>query len=111
MSTKKINDVIGSIEFRKFFDQIPQNDPRKKEFLEVFKILKEDCLRGNKIPHDRWPVTYIRKYRIKNLWRYPLRSGWRVVYTILVKKMVLSFVFLKLFHIKIMRKDLITSLQ
>jgi len=53
VSTKKINDVIGSIEFRKFFDHIPQNDPMKKEFLEVFKILKEDCLRGNKIPHDR----------------------------------------------------------
>lgn len=50
---KKANDVIGSVEFRKFFDQIPQNDPRRKEFLEAFKILKEDCLRGNKIPHDR----------------------------------------------------------
>ena len=83
---KKAKDVIGSIEFRKFLDQIPQNDPRKKEFLEAFKILKEDCLRGNKIPHDRWPAIYVRKYRIKNLWRYPLRSGWRLVYTILGQK-------------------------
>lgn len=41
MSTKKkANDVIGSIEFRKFFVRIPQNDPRKKEFLEALKILK-----------------------------------------------------------------------
>lgn len=50
---KKVNDVIGSIEFKKFFDCIPQNDPRKKEFYEIFKILKEDCLRGDKIPHNR----------------------------------------------------------
>lgn len=73
--TKRANDVIGSIEFRKFYDNIAQDDPRKKELLDVFKILKEDCLRGNKIPHDRWPLMYTRKYGIKNLWRYPLRSG------------------------------------
>lgn len=76
----------NSIEFRKSFDQIPQNNPRKKEFHEAFKILKEDCLRGNKIPHNRWPTIYTRKYRIKNLWRYPLRSGWRLVYTVLGQK-------------------------
>ena len=82
----KVNDVIGSIEFRKFFDRIPQNDPRKKELDDTFKILKEDCLRGDKIPHDIWPAAYVKKYRIKNLWRYHLRSGWRVVYTILSQK-------------------------
>jgi len=38
----KINDVIGSIEFRKFFDKIPQTDPRKKELCDAFKILKEN---------------------------------------------------------------------
>ncbi|MDE1818754.1 MAG: hypothetical protein KGI19_09145 [Thaumarchaeota archaeon] len=48
---KKTIDAICSIEFRKFLDQIPQNDPRKMEFLEAFKILKKDCLRGNKISH------------------------------------------------------------
>ena len=83
---KKENDVIGSIEFKKFFDRIPQNDPRKKEFYEIFKILKEDCLQGDKIPHDRWPALYISKYRIKNLWRYTLRSGWRIIYTVLSQK-------------------------
>ena len=85
-SKKKADDVIGSIEFRKFFDQIPQNDRRKKEFRDEFKILKEDCLHGNKIPHDRWPTIYVRKYRIKNLWRYPLQSGWRLVYVVLSQK-------------------------
>ncbi len=86
MPKNKVSDVIGSTEFRKFFDQIPQNDPKKKEFHDAFKILKEDCLQGNKIPHDRWPVSYVRKYRIRNLWRYKLRSGWRLVYTILSHK-------------------------
>ncbi len=83
---KRASDVIGSIEFRRFYDSIAQDDPKKKEFLDAFKILKEDCLRGNKIPHDRWPLTYARKYGIKNLWRYPLRSGWRIVYTISSQK-------------------------
>ncbi len=83
---KKANDVVGSTEFKKFFDGMPQDDPRKKEFYDAFKILKEDCLRGNKISHDRWPSTYVRKYKIKNLMRYPLRSGWRITYTILGQK-------------------------
>jgi hypothetical protein len=82
----KIIDVIGSTIFRKFFDKIPQNDSRKKELYETFKILRQDCLRGDKIPHNLWPLVYVKKYRIKNLWRYPLRSGWRLVYTILGQK-------------------------
>jgi len=83
---KKASDVIGSTEFRKFFDSVSQDDPRRREFLEAFKILKEDCLRGNKIPHNRWPLAYVRKYKIKNLMRYPLESGWRITYTILGQK-------------------------
>lgn len=83
---KRSNNIIGSIEFRRFYDNIAQDDPKKKELLDAFKILKEDCLRGNKIPHDRWPLTYTRKYGIKNLWRYPMRSGWRIVYTVLNQK-------------------------
>lgn len=86
MHVKKVNDVIGSVGFRNFLDQIPQNDPMKKEFLDAFKTLKEDCLRGDKIPHNRWPQIYIRKYKVNNLWRYPLRSGWRLVYTIFGQK-------------------------
>lgn len=83
---KTVHDIIGSIEFRKFYDSILQSDPRKNEFLDAFKILQENCLQGNKIPHDRWPRKYTRKYGIKNLWRYPLRSGWRIVYTVLSQK-------------------------
>jgi hypothetical protein len=28
----------------------------------------------------------MKKYKIKNLWRLPLRSGWRLVYTIIGEK-------------------------
>ncbi|MDE1763715.1 MAG: hypothetical protein KGH88_05675 [Thaumarchaeota archaeon] len=79
---KQATNVIGSIEFRRFYDSIYEND-LKKEFSDAFKILKEDCLRGNKIPHSHWPSTYVRKYGIRNLWIYPMRSGWRITYTIL----------------------------
>lgn len=108
---KKANDVIGSIEFGQFLDKISHNDPSKKEFLEAFKILKEDCLRGNKISHDRWPAIYVRKYRIKNLGdiHYSQAGGLYIQYW--VRKTDLSFVFLKLFHIMDMKKDLVTSLQ
>ena len=43
---KTVHDIIGSIEFRKFYDSILQSDPRKNEFLDAFKILQENCLQG-----------------------------------------------------------------
>lgn len=83
---KRADDVIGSVDFRKFYDGIPNEDPKKKEFLATFNLLKEDCLVGNKIPRDLWPTYYIKKYGIRNLWRCPLRSGWRITYTIINQK-------------------------
>lgn len=83
MSVKRTKDVLGTIEFRKFFNRLPENESRKKELIETFKILKENCLRGDRIPYELWPRSYIKKYNITNLWRLPLRSGWRLIYTII----------------------------
>jgi hypothetical protein len=84
--SKRAKDVIGTKEFRKLFNQISENEPQKRELHNAFKTLQEDCLCGNKITHDLWPQSYIKKYKIKNLWRLPLRSGWRLVYTIMGEK-------------------------
>lgn len=84
--SKQARSVVGTVEFSKFLERLAENEPRRKELFGIFKILKEDCLRGNKIPHRQWPQTYIKKYKIKNLWRLEMRSGWRLIYTILLEK-------------------------
>jgi len=79
---KSVKDVGGTDEFREFFNSLSEKDLLKKEIRDARIILKEDCKRGKKIPHDRWPELY-KKLRIKNLWWYRLGSGSRLVYTIL----------------------------
>ena len=44
--------------------------------------LKKDPTCGIKIPRDRWPKGYIKKYQITNLWKYDLPNSWRLIYTI-----------------------------
>jgi hypothetical protein len=44
MPAKRVKDVIGTKEFRKFFNQVPENEPRKKELCDAFKTLQEDCV-------------------------------------------------------------------
>ncbi len=44
--------------------------------------LKIDPFVGTQIPKQVWPKEYIVKFEIKNLWKYDLPNGWRVVYTI-----------------------------
>lgn len=80
---KKAKDVTGSDDFGPFFKGLRDDDPFKIEIKNAIKILFEDCLRGEKIEHDRWPDYYIKKYKIRNLWRYELLDGKRLVYTIL----------------------------
>lgn len=37
---------------------------------------------GTKIPRKLWPVEYLQKYGVTNLWKYKLDSNWRLLYTI-----------------------------
>lgn len=74
-------DVGGTIEFRAFWNSLDE-DPLKKEIRDAKAILLEDRTRGNKIERRIWPERY-RQMKLTNLWRYELRSGARLLYTIL----------------------------
>ena len=65
-----------------FLSDIGQAVPSHIEYRKNYIILKKDCTIGDKIKHNLWPQIYIRKYQITNLWRYPLKSGWRLLYHI-----------------------------
>lgn len=95
--SKIADDVVGTTEFRRFFEKISENESRKKELVDVFKTLKENCLSGNKIPHKQWPQIYIKKYGIKNLWRFEMKQGWRMTYTILEEKGALIVCIIEVF--------------
>jgi Txe/YoeB family toxin of Txe-Axe toxin-antitoxin module len=44
--------------------------------------IKERPFCGIKIPKKLWPKTYVKKYKITNLWKYDLPNSWRLLYTI-----------------------------
>ena len=45
--------------------------------------LAENREAGKKIPRKLWPLEYVRKYDVTNLWKLSLDSYWRLIYTLL----------------------------
>lgn len=57
--------------------------------------LKKNPTCGIKIPRDRWPKGYIKKYGITNLWKYDLPNAWRLIYTIAGDKIQIMAILLE----------------
>jgi len=53
------------------------------EFLgRAFKDIEENCFCGIQIPKKQIPKEYVKKYGVKNLWKYNLPNAWRLIYSI-----------------------------
>lgn len=74
--------VRGAPDFMKFFNSLDKQTVLYKEISDALDILKKDYAKGDKIPRDRWPKKYIKEHQIHTLFRYKMRSGWRLVYTV-----------------------------
>jgi Txe/YoeB family toxin of Txe-Axe toxin-antitoxin module len=71
-----------SEELEKEFDSLPENDIIKKSIKRAIEDLKQNAFWGIQIPKRLFPREYVQKYQIKNLWKYDLPNGWRLIYTI-----------------------------
>lgn len=69
---KKLEKEVESISDKEFKDEIEKTIYKLKE--------KPNC--GIHIPKNLWPKEYIKLYNITNLWKYDLRNGCRIIYTI-----------------------------
>lgn len=53
------------------------------EFLErAFNDIEENAFCGIQIPKKQIPKDYVKKYGVKNLWKYNLPNAWRLIYSI-----------------------------
>ncbi len=59
--------------------------------------LKKDPFAGIKIPRKLWPKEYIKKYNVKNLWKYNLPDGWRIIYTLKTNEIEIISIILEWF--------------
>ena len=92
--------VRGAPDFMKFFNSLDKQSVIYKEIIEALDLLKKDYARGDKIPRDHWPKKYIKEHQIHTLFRYKLRSGWRLVYTVYGTKYEKSCTILEAFDHK-----------
>lgn len=66
----------------KFYRSLEPINELKKNIDEAMDELKINPLKGDKIEKHLWPKQYKKKYAINNLFRYPLRKGYRLIYTL-----------------------------
>ena len=71
-----------SDELEKDFNSLKDDDFIKKAIIRAIQDLKENAFCGIQIPKKSFPKEYVQKYGIKNLWKYDLPKGWRLLYTV-----------------------------
>ena len=64
------------------FNSLNEDDPIKKSIKRAIKDLQNNAFFGIQLPKRLIPKEYIMKYDVKNLWKYDLPQGWRLIYTI-----------------------------
>ncbi|MGB9003546.1 MAG: hypothetical protein WCC52_07060 [Nitrosotalea sp.] len=65
-----------------FFNSLDKKSSRYQEINDTLNLLRTDYSMGDKIPRNLWPRKYVREHQVHTLFRYKLRSGWRLVYTV-----------------------------
>lgn len=66
---------------KKEFEKI--KDPELKKFLErAFCDIERNPFCGIQIPKKIIPKEYLKKFNIRNAWKYNLPGAWRLIYSI-----------------------------
>ena len=80
---KPADGVIFAEDFlEEVFNSLADNSPLKNSINKAIEDLKENIFCGEQIKKEIIPREYVKKYKINNLWWYPLSKGWRLVYSI-----------------------------
>ena len=59
-----------------------EDDPLKKSLIKAIRDLKQNAFAGIQVPKKLIPKEYIKKYGLKNMWKYDLPQGWRLLYNV-----------------------------
>lgn len=72
----------------KEFENLPEDNEIKKFIKRAIKDIELNAFCGIQLPKKLIPKEYIKKYEIKNLWKYDLPNGWRIMYSIMPQNKV-----------------------
>lgn len=67
---------------------------------KAFASIRENAFCGTQIPKALIPKQYIQDYCIKNLWKYDLHGGWRLIYSIRTEEVMIISMIIEYFDHK-----------
>jgi len=77
---------FGNEKLKENFEELKTTKNEDKNLYKwIFRALEdleENAFCGRQIPKKLIPRIYIDRYKIDNLWKYDLPSGWRLIYSV-----------------------------
>ncbi|MSS74863.1 hypothetical protein EXS73_01470 [Candidatus Pacearchaeota archaeon] len=68
--------------YQKLLESKTEEKELHKWITRAIADLRQNAFVGIQIRKNLFPVEYIQKYNIENLWKYDLPRGWRLIYTL-----------------------------
>lgn len=83
MGFKTPLEVRGtSDDFIPFYKSLAPNSKLYKSITDTINLLKYEPTRGDHVEHNKIPEYYIKKFKVKTLFRIELIDYWRLLYSI-----------------------------
>jgi mRNA-degrading endonuclease RelE of RelBE toxin-antitoxin system len=83
---------FADTDIRKAFYELEKGDAQEREQFKIINQaidnIEENAFCGIQIPKRLIPKYYVQKYNVKNLWKYDLPKGWRLIYSIVNEEMI-----------------------
>ena len=79
---RKSEVVFANDRIEKEFNKLNENDEIKKYIKRAIEDIKQNAFCGIPIPKRLIPREYVQKFNVRNLWKYDMLDGWRLIYTI-----------------------------
>jgi len=77
---------FADIQLKETLKKLKDSKTEDKKLYEwicrALKDIEENAFCGRQISKRLIPKEYIKKYKLDNLWKYDLPSGWRLIYTV-----------------------------
>jgi Txe/YoeB family toxin of Txe-Axe toxin-antitoxin module len=71
---------------KKAFERLREGKGNEKKIYEwlirAFEDIEKNAFCGIQIPKKLIPLEYIKKFNIKNVWKYNLPDAWRLLYSV-----------------------------
>ena len=78
------------------FEKLKNEDKKMHELiLRAFEDIENNAFCGIQVPKKLIPKEYVKKYNVRNLWKYNLPDAWRLIYSIEGKNLLVFSIILE----------------